>query len=181
MIQRRTVGIVGTGNVGVAAAYALFNRRTASDIVLVDKDRRRAEGEAMDLMHGQALVGRVTVRAGSYEDLATAQVILLCAGVGQRPGETRLDLLNRNAEVFREIARELDRHAPRAIVLVATNPVDVLTYVWATDGTAAGTRPVADLAPGPATLAVIDTLNLNIKEYRNPRGRVCGGADTSAF
>src|SRR4028119_1003350 len=67
MIQRRKVGIVGTGNVGVAAAYALFLRRQASDIVLIDKDMRRAEGEAMDLMHGQSLVGRATVRAGSYE------------------------------------------------------------------------------------------------------------------
>lgn len=129
MIQRRTVGIVGTGNVGIAAAYALFHRRLASDIVLVDKDARRAEGEAMDLMHGQSLVGRVTVRAGGYEDLADAQVVLLSAGVPQRPGETRLDLLNRNAEVFREIAEALDRHAPGAILVIATNPVDILTWV----------------------------------------------------
>lgn len=127
-VQRRKVGLVGVGHVGVAAAYALFVRRTAAEIVLVDQDRRRAEGEAMDLMHAQALVGRATVRAGSYEDLADAQVVLIAAGVGQRPGETRLDLLNRNAAVFREIARELDRHAPEAILIVATNPVDVLTY-----------------------------------------------------
>jgi L-lactate dehydrogenase len=129
MIQRRTVGIVGTGNVGIAAAYALFHRRLASDIVLIDKDPRRAEGEAMDLMHGQSLVGRVSVRAGSYEDLAEAQVVLIAAGAHQRPGETRLDLLNRNTEVFREVARELDRHAPGAILVIATNPVDIVTYV----------------------------------------------------
>jgi L-lactate dehydrogenase len=129
MIQRRTVGIVGTGNVGIAAAYALFLRRQASDIVLIDKDMRRAEGEAMDLMHGQSLVGRATVRAGSYEDLADAQVVLISAGVAQQPGETRLDLLNRNAEVFREIAVALDRHAPGAILVIATNPVDILTWV----------------------------------------------------
>lgn len=129
MIQRRTVGIVGTGNVGVAAAYALFLRRLASDIVLIDKDVRRAEGEAMDLMHGQSLVGRATVRAGTYEDLAEAQVVLISAGVGQKPGETRLDLLNRNADVFREIAEQLDRHAPGAILIIATNPVDILTWV----------------------------------------------------
>ena len=129
MIQRRTVGIVGTGNVGIAAAYALFLRRQASDIVLIDKDMRRAEGEAMDLMHGQSLVGRATVRAGSYEDLADAQVVLISAGVAQQPGETRLDLLNRNAEVFREIAVALDRHAPGAILIIATNPVDILTWV----------------------------------------------------
>lgn len=129
MIQRRKVGIVGTGNVGVAAAYALFLRRQASDIVLIDKDMRRAEGEAMDLMHGQSLVGRATVRAGSYEDLADAQVVLISAGVAQQQGETRLDLLNRNADVFREIAVALDRHAPGAILVIATNPVDILTWV----------------------------------------------------
>lgn len=129
MIQRRKVGIVGVGNVGVAAAYALFYRRLASEIVLLDRDTKRAEGEAMDLMHGQALVGRVTVRAGSYEDLADAQVVLITAGAAQHPGETRLDLLNRNADILREIAAGLDRHAPGAILVVATNPVDILTWM----------------------------------------------------
>jgi L-lactate dehydrogenase len=130
MIQRRTVGIVGTGNVGTAAAYALFNHRVASEIILLDRDARRAEGEAMDLMHGQILVGRVTVRAGAYADLADAQVVVITAGVSQAsPEETRLDLLKRNAAVFRDIIGKLDAHAPRAILLVATNPVDVLTYV----------------------------------------------------
>ncbi len=130
MIQRRTVGIVGTGHVGVAAAYALFLQRIASDLVLVDLDERRAEGEAMDLMHGQALAGRVTVRAGSYADLAAAQVIVISAGASQQsPDETRLQLLRRNAAIFRSIVAELDRHAPEAILVVATNPVDVLTYV----------------------------------------------------
>jgi L-lactate dehydrogenase len=128
-MSKDAVGIIGTGNVGVAAAYALFQRQIASSLVLVDLDRRRAEGEAMDLMHGQALVGRVTVRAGEYADLAGCQVVVICAGVGQKPGESRLDLLNRNAGVFRQIAAELDRHAPEAVLVVATNPVDILTAV----------------------------------------------------
>ena len=130
MIQRRTVGIIGTGNVGVAAAYALFARSVASEIVLVDKNESRAEGEAMDLMHGQALAGSVMVRAGGYEDLAPAQVIVLSAGASQASrDETRLDLLGRNAAIFRSIIRDLDEHAPEAIVVVTTNPVDVLTYL----------------------------------------------------
>ncbi|WP_018952395.1 L-lactate dehydrogenase [Thioalkalivibrio sulfidiphilus] len=128
-MSKNAVGIIGTGNVGIAAAYALFQRQIASSLVLVDKDPRRAEGEAMDLMHGQALVGRVTVRAGDYADLAGCRVIVICAGVGQKPGETRLDLLNRNAAVFREIAEQLDRHAPEAVLVIATNPVDILTTV----------------------------------------------------
>ncbi|ACY47040.1 L-lactate dehydrogenase [Rhodothermus marinus] len=129
MRQRRVVGLVGTGHVGVAAAYALFIKGLASELILIDKDARRAEGEAMDLMHGQSLVGSMTVRAGTYADLQEAQIVIISAGVAQRPGESRLALLNRNAEVFREIIGELDRHAPGAILIVATNPVDILTYV----------------------------------------------------
>jgi L-lactate dehydrogenase len=130
MIQRRTVGIVGTGNVGTAAAYALFNQGLASELLLLDQDTRRAEGEAMDLMHGQQLVGRITCRAVDYPALSNAQVIVLTAGASQRSSdETRLDLLRRNANIFREIIIQLDKHAPNAILVVATNPVDVLTYI----------------------------------------------------
>ncbi|HKL88151.1 MAG TPA: L-lactate dehydrogenase [Salinibacter sp.] len=130
MIQRRTVGIVGTGNVGTAAAYALFNQSLASELLLLDQDHRRAEGEAMDLMHGQFLVGGITCRAVDYPAMNDAQVIVLAAGASQKsPDETRLDLLARNARIFQEIIDELDEHAPGAILLVATNPVDVLTYL----------------------------------------------------
>jgi L-lactate dehydrogenase len=130
MIQRRTVGIVGTGNVGTAAAYAIFNQGLASEILLLDKDSRRAEGEAMDLMHGQQLVGRITCRAVEYPALSSAQIIVLTAGASQKsPDESRLELLKRNAEIYREIIIQLDKHAPNAILVVATNPVDVLTYI----------------------------------------------------
>lgn len=130
MIQRQSVAIIGTGNVGVAAAYAMFTQRTVSEIILVDLDRDRAEGEAMDLMHGQLLVGNVTVRAGGYEDLKDTQVVVVTAGVGQSSaGESRLKLLNRNTEVFRSIIGQLDEHAPNALLIIATNPVDILTYV----------------------------------------------------
>ena len=129
MIQKRTVGIIGTGNVGVAAAYAIFLLGLASEIILIDKDVKRAEGEAMDLMHGQAFAGSMTVRAGGYSDLSSAQVVIITAGVSQKPGENRLDLLNRNAAVFKDIVSELDRHTLQSILIVASNPVDILTYV----------------------------------------------------
>ena len=130
MIQRRTVGVVGTGNVGTAAAYALLNQGLASELLLLDQDARRAEGEAMDLMHGQLLVGRVTCRAVDYPAMSDAQVIVLSAGSSQKsPDESRLDLLERNARIFQEIIDALDEHAPEAILVVATNPVDVLTYL----------------------------------------------------
>ncbi|WP_138431111.1 L-lactate dehydrogenase [Fodinibius saliphilus] len=130
MIQKQSVAIIGTGNVGVAAAYALFNQRIVSEIILVDLDDEKAEGEAMDLMHGQLLVGNVKVRSGTYEDLTDSQVIVVTAGVGQNsPDESRLELLNRNASVFRDIISNLDKYAPNAILIIATNPVDILTYV----------------------------------------------------
>jgi len=129
MIQRRSIGIVGTGHVGMAAAYALFLRGLCSEIILIDKNREQAEGEAMDLMHGQAFGEPVIARAGSYEDLDQAQLVVISAGVAQKPGETRLELLSRNAEVFRDIIGQLDRYAPEAVLVIATNPVDVLTYV----------------------------------------------------
>ncbi len=129
MIQKRTIGIVGTGQVGVAAAFAIFMRGLASEIILIDKDVDRAAGEAMDLMHGQAFFERIIVRAGDYRDLAPAQMVVITAGVGQKPGESRLDLLNRNAAVFGEIVGQLDRHTPRSVLVIASNPVDILTYV----------------------------------------------------
>jgi L-lactate dehydrogenase len=129
MIQKRSIGIVGTGNVGFAAAYAIFLRGLASEIILIDKNLKRVEGEAMNLMHGQAFFETITVRAGDYRDLSAAQLVVVTAGVAQKPGETRLDLLNRNAAVFREIVGELDQHTPRSVLVIASNPVDVLTYV----------------------------------------------------
>jgi L-lactate dehydrogenase len=113
----------------MAAAYALFQQRIANELILIDLDRTRAEGEAMDLMHAQGYVGRRRVRAGNYRDLAQAQIVVITAGVTQKPGEDRLSLLNRNAAVFSSIAEQLDRHAPAAILLVASNPVDIMTYV----------------------------------------------------
>lgn len=128
MLQRHTIGIVGAGQVGMAAANALFQQRIARELILIDLDRRRAEGEAMDLMHAQGYVGRRRVWAGDYADLSNAQIVIITAGVSQKPGEDRISLLNRNAAVFRQIAEQLDRHAPRAILIVASNPVDILTY-----------------------------------------------------
>lgn len=129
MLQRHTIGIIGTGQVGMAAAYALFQQRIANELVLIDIDHERAEGEAMDLMHAQGYVGRRRVWAGKYSDLATAQIVIITAGVSQLPGEDRLSLLERNTGVFTQIAEQLDRYAQKAILLVCSNPVDILTYV----------------------------------------------------
>ena len=123
------VGIVGTGMVGSAAANALVMRGAASEIVLVDRDARRARAEAEDILHAVPFAYITKVRAGDYADLAGSGAVILAAGVSQRPGETRLELLERNAAVFAAIVPQVLAAAPDAILLVATNPVDVMTQI----------------------------------------------------
>jgi L-lactate dehydrogenase len=121
------VGLVGTGMVGSSFAYALMQRHLANELALVDKDSARAEGEAMDLNHGMPFVRPLRISAGGYEQLAGSEIVVITAGANQRPGETRLDLLQRNAAVFRDIVPQVVAASPEAIILVATNPVDILT------------------------------------------------------
>jgi len=123
------VGIVGAGMVGSAAGFALALGGGASEVVLVDLDAARAAAEAEDISHAVPFARPVTVRAGGYADIAGAGVVILAAGVSQRPGESRLALLGRNAEVFRSVVGEVLRVAPEALLLVATNPVDIMTDV----------------------------------------------------
>jgi L-lactate dehydrogenase len=123
------VVIVGAGLVGSTFAYSLMINGSASEIVLIDVNRDRLEGEVMDLNHGICFVRPVTVRAGSYDDCADADVVVLTAGANQKPGETRIDLLARNAAIFRDVVHKVQATGTNAILLVATNPVDVMTYV----------------------------------------------------
>lgn len=123
------VGIVGAGFVGATAGYALVTGNIASELVFIDKNSARAEGEAMDVSHATPYSHPVTVRAGDYSDLAGASLVIIAAGANQKPGETRLDLAAKNAAIFRDIVPRIVENAPGAILLVATNPVDVLTHV----------------------------------------------------
>jgi L-lactate dehydrogenase len=123
------VAVVGAGHVGATFTYALLLSGLASEVVLVDTDRDRAEGEAMDLAHSLPFNRPARVWAGELADTAGAVLTVVTAGAGQRPGETRLDLAARNAEVVRAVAPEVARHNPGGLLLVATNPVDVLAQV----------------------------------------------------
>src|SRR6516164_5427843 len=125
------VGIMGSGFVGATAGYSLVMQGIGREIVLVDKNTDRAEAEADDIRHAVPFAHPLDVRAGNYEDLAGCRVVLLCAGVGQQPGETRLHLLQRNAQVFHEIVPAVLAHAPEAVLVVASNPVDVMTHLAA--------------------------------------------------
>ncbi|HEY1376310.1 MAG TPA: L-lactate dehydrogenase [Gemmataceae bacterium] len=125
------VGIVGSGFVGATAGYALVMRGVGREVVLVDRNAARAEAEADDIRHAVPFADPLEVRAGDYAALAGCRVVLLCAGVGQKPGETRLDLLRRNALVFREVVPQVLSNAPDAVLVVASNPVDVMTHLAA--------------------------------------------------
>ncbi len=127
----RKVGLVGTGMVGSSFAYALMQRSLATEIVLVDANRERAEGEAMDLMHGVPFVRPMRITAGDYADLAGAHLVVMTAGANQRPGETRTDLLGRNAAICRDVISKVVEHNPDGLIAIATNPVDILTYIAA--------------------------------------------------
>jgi L-lactate dehydrogenase len=125
------VGIVGTGFVGATTAFALVMRGVGRRIVLVDRDDSRSLAESDDILHAVPFSQPLDVLAGGYSDLTDARVVIIGAGVGQRPGESRLQLLARNAEVFREVVPSVLDHAPDAVLVIATNPVDVMTHLAA--------------------------------------------------
>lgn len=125
------IGIVGSGLVGASAAYAIIMRGVGREIVLVDKNEKRALAEADDLFHAVPFAEPLTVRSGTYADLDGCRAVIMAAGVNQKPGETRLQLLERNAAVFRDVIPNIIQHAPDAIIVVATNPVDVMTHLTA--------------------------------------------------
>jgi L-lactate dehydrogenase len=122
------IGIVGTGFVGATAAYALVMRGVGREIVMVDKNTKRAEAEADDILHAVPFAHPMEIYAGDYVDLAGCSVIIMAAGVNQKPGETRMELLSRNAAVFRDVIPQIIAHAPNSVIVVATNPVDVMTH-----------------------------------------------------
>jgi L-lactate dehydrogenase len=125
------IGIVGSGMVGSTSAFALVMSGVGREIVLVDANRARAEAEANDIFHAVPFAHPLTVHAGDYADLVGARVVVIAGGVAQQPGETRLQLLQRNADVFRDIVPSVLRHAPDAVLLVVTNPVDIMTHLAA--------------------------------------------------
>lgn len=128
--DKRKVALVGTGMVGMSYAYSLLNQNVCDELALIDLDQKRAEGEAMDLNHGLAFsAANMKICAGTYEDCRDADIVVICAGVAQRQGESRLDLLRRNAQVFRSIVEPVTASGFDGIFLVATNPVDIMTRI----------------------------------------------------
>ncbi|QLH39603.1 MAG: L-lactate dehydrogenase [Defluviicoccus sp.] len=123
------IGVVGAGQVGSSAAFAIMLRAVATEIVLVDLNEKLAEAQAVDILHGVPFGAPVLVRAGGYDALDGAAAVVIAAGVNQKPGETRLQLLDRNANVFKAVVPSVVAAAPNAILVIATNPVDIMTWV----------------------------------------------------
>lgn len=130
-MEKNKVVIIGCGNVGMSYAYALLNQRTyVNELALIDLNYDRIVGEAMDLNHCLAFApSKIDIKAGTYEDCKDASIVVIAAGANQNPGETRMDLINKNSKIFKEIVSNVMKNNFNGIFLVATNPLDVMTYL----------------------------------------------------
>ncbi len=128
-IKGRKVAIIGCGFVGATTAFALMESGLFSEMVLIDVDHDRAEGEALDISHGLAFARPMDIHAGDYGDIADADVVIVTAGAAQKPGESRLDLVNKNVAIFQGIMAQICESGFAGILLIVSNPVDVLTHV----------------------------------------------------
>ena len=129
MINIQKAAVIGCGFVGSTIAYALMQKGTFSELVLLDANHAKAEGEAMDISHGLPFAHAMDIREGDYEDIADASVVIITAGANQKPGESRLDLVQKNAVIMRSIIREIKSVKCEGILLIVSNPVDILTQV----------------------------------------------------
>ncbi|RIA77860.1 L-lactate dehydrogenase [Anaeroplasma bactoclasticum] len=129
MINERKVAIIGAGFVGSSSAFALMQKGLFNELVLIDSNKAKAEGEAMDIAHGLAYSNAMKIYAGEYEDIRDAKVIIITAGANQKPGETRLDLIKKNSKIMTSIIKEIVRVKAEGLLLIVANPVDVLTHV----------------------------------------------------
>lgn len=121
--------VIGCGFVGSSSAFSLISKGLFSELVLIDANKEKAEGEAMDLSHGRPYVAPMKIYAGDYDDIADCGLIIITAGANQKPGETRLDLVHKNVAIFKTIIPEITKRNFEGILMIVANPVDILTYV----------------------------------------------------
>lgn len=127
-INHRKAAIIGCGFVGSATAFCLMQSGLFSELVLLDANKEKAEGEAKDIVHGIPFVGQMKIYAGEYDDIMDAAVIIITAGANQKPDETRLDLVHKNVGIYKSIMPEIAKRNYQGILLIVSNPVDILTY-----------------------------------------------------
>ena len=129
MINIQKAAIIGCGFVGTSIAFSLVQKGIFSELVLIDANEKKAEGEAMDLSHGLPFTKPMEIKAGGYEDIADCAMIIITAGANQKPGETRLDLVHKNVEIYKSIIPKIVEKNQEATLLIVSNPVDIMTYV----------------------------------------------------
>lgn len=127
-INSRKIAIIGCGFVGSACAFALMQSGLFSEMVLIDSNNQRAEGEALDISHGLPFSKPMQIYSGTYDDITDAGIIAITAGAGQKPGESRLELVHKNVEIFKSIIPEISKRNYKGILLIVSNPVDIMTY-----------------------------------------------------
>lgn len=128
MVNIQKAAIIGCGFVGASSAFSLLQKGIFSELVLIDANKEKAEGEAMDISHGRPYAHPMKIYAGSYDDISDCSLIIITAGANQKPGETRLDLVHKNVAIFKSIIPEITKRGFEGILLVVANPVDILTY-----------------------------------------------------
>ena len=128
--MNRKITIIGAGNVGATIAYTLSQDELASEIVLIDINRGKAEGEVMDIVQGTSFRDPITVIAGDYADAAGSDIVIITSGIGRKPGQSRIELAQTNVNILKEITPQIVAAAPNALYVIVSNPVDVLTYVF---------------------------------------------------
>ena len=128
MVNIQKAAVIGCGFVGSTIAYTLMQKGLFSEMVLLDANKAKAEGEAMDISHGLPFTHAMDIYAGEYEDIADASVVIITAGANQKPGETRLDLVHKNVAIFKSIIPEITKRNFEGNLLIVANPVDILTY-----------------------------------------------------
>ena len=192
MINVRKAAIIGCGFVGSSIAFSLMQRGLYSELVLIDANQAKAEGEAMDLSHGLPYAASMQIYAGTYDDVADCAMVILTAGANQKPGETRLDLIDKNVAILKNIIPELTKRLFQGILLVVSNPVDVLTYAaWKLSGLPAkhviGSGTVLDTARLKYLLGQylqVDSRNVHaaiIGEHGDSELAVWSGANVSGI
>ena len=126
----RKITVIGAGNVGATIAYTLSLDDVASDIVLIDINKDKVQGEVMDIVQGTSFREPISVTAGDYADAAGSDIVIITSGVGRKPGQTRIDLAQTNVNILKSITPEIVKYAPNALYVIVANPVDVMTYVF---------------------------------------------------
>ncbi len=129
MVNIQKCAIIGCGFVGSTTAFSLIKNGVFSEMVLIDQNREKAEGEAMDLNHGVPFSKPCKIYAGSYDDISDCYLIIIAAGANQKPGESRIDLVNKNTKILKNIIPEITKRNKECILLILSNPVDILTYI----------------------------------------------------